>query len=100
MADLNKFFLDALGNGNKIKSHVENNVDLVNHVKTNKPFILPSAKLLINLIGKEKTLKNFNYEGIMILLRSERPDLFKDINYSEKARLWLYNQIENFKNYF
>lgn len=101
--DIEAIFLSSLGSVDKLKWYLKENINVVNYLYSVRPGPMAVIDLTLAFIPKSKRikmLKDFNTDRILGILKRQRPDIYKVfINYSN-GRIWLNNQIFNFKQHF
>ena len=96
-------FLNALGNSGKLKWYLEENINLINYLKSTNTGLMAIVNLSFAFVPKStkrEFLSDFNTDRILGLLKRQRPDLYKVLISHHNGRLWLGEQILNFKKYF
>ena len=101
--NVEKLFLSALGQKEKLDWYLKHNVDLVKYTEVQWPKSFALADLAIALISKEKRkeiVRDIDTERIINILEKDRKDLFEVLQKYPNGKIWIEKNIENFKKRF
>jgi len=93
-------FLSCLGSSENLSWKITNNINLVESADKK---VLVGIDVMLSFISKQKKEDIFigiSTDSILILLKRERPDVYGIIMDNPNGKIWVANQIENFKNRF
>lgn len=95
-----EIFLSFIGEGKKLKWQLDNNLNLIDLADKK---VLLAADVLLAFIPKSTKEGVFEFTdtgSILDLLRRERPDIYKTLIEHPNGRIWVGDQIINFKGRF
>jgi len=101
--NVEELFLSTLGSAEKLNFYLEKNVDIVKYVEIQWPKSLALADLALALIPKEKRKEmvgDVNSGRIINILEKDRPDLFEVLQKYPNGKVWIEQNIENFRKRF
>ena len=100
---IESIFLSSLGSASKLKYYLENNINLVNYIKSSDPGLMAMLEITFAFIPKYKKREiadGFNSGRILYLLKKNRPELYDTLISCSWGVNWLENQIVGFKRKF
>ena len=95
-----EIFLSFIGTGENTKWELDNNINILDLADKK---VLLAADVILALIPKstkEGVFDSTNTDLILDLLRKERPDIYKILIEHPIGRIWVADQIINFKKRF
>ena len=100
-----QMFLSFLGSsGEMLQWELDNNINLAEYSEQKNPKVFSAAGMLLAFIPKktkEEMFKDITSESILDILRRKKQDFYKIIiTHPNNGRVWVHNQIQNFKKRF
>ena len=93
-------FLSCLGSSDNLSWKITNNINLVDQADKK---VLIGIDVMLSFISKQKKEEIFrgvSTDSILILLKRERPDVYGIIADYPQGKIWVANQILNFRKRF
>ena len=95
-----EIFLSFIGDGKKLQWELDNNINILDLADKK---VLLAADVILAFIPestKEGVFEYTDINSILDLLRKERPDIYKTLIEHPIGRVWVGDQIINFKRRF
>ncbi len=104
MVNLNveKVFLSVIGTKEDFEWFIYYDTNLISHLSKFCPELkqfIDKALLFIPDDEKRAIFGDLTYERVVNMFEKERPDLYK-IAISEKGKIWLKREVDDFRKYF
>ena len=101
--DIESIFLSLIGSTDKLHWYLKDNINVVNYLYNVRAGQMAVIDLTLAFIPKSKKfemLKEFNTDRILGILKRQRLNIYNILISHHNGRLWLENQIFNFKQHF